>query len=97
MSGNLIISEYEVEGYGDPDMPVTIVRHTSPFYKGIKWGVKWRGRVLGKDGEWMFEPIPSSRTAPFYKKYRFDSVEEAHKTLLSSTDKEGPKVCQKRN
>lgn len=47
----LIISEYEVEGYDDIVMSPRIVRHTSPFYKGVKWAVKWRStRVLGKDG-----------------------------------------------
>lgn len=89
----LITSEYEVEGYDDPVGPPTIVRHTSPFYEGIKWGVKWRGRNLGKNGIWGWEPIPSSRTDTFYANYRFDSVEEALDALLFSTDKEGPKRC----
>lgn len=94
MIGSLIISEYEVEGYDDPVSPPTIVRHTSPFYKGVKWAVKWRGRnVLAKDGMWEWEPQPSSRDDQFYARCRFDSVEEALDTLLFSTDKEGPKRC----
>lgn len=93
MIGSLIISEYMVEGYGEPDLPVTIVRHTSPFYEGIKWGIKWRSRVLGKNGKWAFEPIPSSRTDAFYAKYRFDSVADACIALASSADQEGPKIC----
>lgn len=89
----LIISEYEVEGYDDPIGPPTIVRHTSPFYKGVKWAVKWRRNVLGKDGLWAYEPIPSSRDDKFYERYRFDEVDLALMTLLNSTDKEGPKRC----
>lgn len=87
----LIISEYKVEGYDDPVGPPTIVRHTSPFYEGVKWGVKWHGRVLGKDGVWAWEPIPSSRNDKFYAKYRFDTVPEALDALLNSMDREGPK------
>ena len=89
----LIISEYEVEGYDDPVGPPTIVRHTSPFYQGVKWAMKWRNHhVLGKDGKWAWEPQPSSRDDEFYAKYRFDSVDEALNMLLTSTDKDGPKI-----
>lgn len=89
----LTISEYTVQGYDDPVGPPTIVRHTSPFYEGVKWAVKWRGRCIGKKGKWEFEPIPSSRTDKFYARCRFDSIEEALNTLLTSKDDIGPKRC----
>lgn len=85
-----------MDGYDDPIGPPRIVRHTSPFYEGVKWGVNWRSHyVLGKDGTWDYEPLPSSRDDDFYREFRFDSVEDALKTLLNSKDKEGPKRCRK--
>lgn len=33
--------------------------------------------VLNKEGEWEYEPQPSSRDAGFLKRCRFSSVEEA--------------------
>lgn len=36
------------------------------------------GWVLGKDGEWYYEPNPSSRSDEFIKLTRFNSPDEAH-------------------
>lgn len=87
MNDDLIISEYLVTGY-DQDGPggPRICRHTSPFYDGVKWAVRWRGRCIGKTGDWEFEPQPSSRDDEFYARCRFDSVEAALATLLTSSD-----------
>lgn len=60
-------------------LPVTIELMGSPFYKGIKWAVRCAGRCLSIQGEWQFEPQPSSRTKHFYRKYRFPSLEAARK------------------
>ena len=87
----LIISEYQVSGYeDDPVGAPRIVRHTSPFYEGVRWAVNWRGRCLANNGIWEFEPIPSSRTDAFYARCRLPSVEVALQTLLSSKDPDGP-------
>lgn len=36
------------------------------------WAVAWMGRCLGADGEWDYEPIPSSRTDEWLAEHRFD-------------------------
>jgi hypothetical protein len=37
-----------------------------------KWAVRWMGRCLGRDGEWDYEPIPSSRSDRWLAQYRHD-------------------------
>lgn len=54
---------------------ITVERRNGP--DGTKWAVKWMDRVLGKDGEWAYEPIPSYRDDEFYAQFRFDSFDEA--------------------
>lgn len=62
----------------------------SPFYFGYRWAVRKTGSCLAKDGEWEYEPIPSSRDDEFYKRCRFDSLEDAiaayNKQLANQTD-----------
>lgn len=41
------------------------------------WSVNHHGNVLNKEGEWEYEPQPSSRDAAFLNRCRFASVEEA--------------------
>lgn len=41
------------------------------------WAVRHLGYVLGKDGQWMIEPSPSSRDEAFYCRFRFDTRDEA--------------------
>jgi len=78
---NLIPTEYQFEHEAQrrdyPGMQVRFVRMDSPFYEGIKWAVRWMGRCLTHDGEWEYEPQPSSRDDAFYARCRFDSLEEA--------------------
>lgn len=63
-----------------------ISRMNSPFYEGERFAVR-RGRsVLSKTGEWVFEPMPSSRDDAFYKQCRFDTFDEA-KAALKAKDK----------
>ena len=51
---------------------------TTVEYRGDnKWAVVDCGFVLNKAGEWVFEPLPSSRTNAFIAHTRFDSLEEA--------------------
>lgn len=42
-----------------------------------KWTIRQLGACLCKDGKWMLERQPSSRTKSFLEKCRFDSPEEA--------------------
>lgn len=42
-----------------------------------KWAVRKPGLVLGRSGEWDWEPMPSSRTKGWIVEFRFDSADEA--------------------
>jgi hypothetical protein len=44
-----------------------------------RWAVRRSGHVLGRDGDFTYEPLPSSRVERFYKRYRFATVAEAIK------------------
>ncbi len=42
------------------------------------WAVhSGEGTALGKDGEWILEPRPSSRDDQFFEEYRWDTMDEA--------------------
>ena len=45
----------------------------------ILWACRNRGMVLSKDGEWEYEPMPSSRTEAFLKRCRFKTLKAALK------------------
>lgn len=60
------------------------VRMNSPFYRGEKWAVRRLSQCLARDGEWEYEPMPSSRDDEFYARCRFDSLECAVETFKSS-------------
>lgn len=42
-----------------------------------KWVVQSNSNVLNKDGEWEWEPRPSSRDDAYLARCRFDTAEEA--------------------
>lgn len=54
---------------------------------GDRWSVNLRSSVLTRGGEWVYEPIPSSRTKAFLKRTRFDL-----QTALKLARLEAPKV-----
>ncbi len=43
------------------------------------WVVQMHEWVLTKSGEWVYEPIPSSRTKSFIRRTRFANKEAAYK------------------
>lgn len=43
------------------------------------WVVKNCDEVLNKDGEWEYEPMPSSRTDDFLERTRFSNLEDARR------------------
>jgi hypothetical protein len=85
---NLTATEYqfnfEVGRKDFTGMQVKFARMESPFYEGVKWSVRWMGRCLNKQGEWDWEPSPSSRDDDFYAKCRFESLEEAYTLALKA-------------
>lgn len=45
---------------------------------GVKrWAIRDGRYCLNKDGEWEFEPMPSSRDDAFYKRCRWNTAEKA--------------------
>ena len=50
---------------------------TSPFYAGERWAVRRGGECMAVDGDWEYEPLPSSRDDAFYSRFRFESLEAA--------------------
>lgn len=62
------------------------VRMNSPFYYGEKWAVRRMSACLNRDGEWEYEPMPSSRDDEFYARCRFDSLKHAVATFKSSNN-----------
>jgi hypothetical protein len=58
------IHEVTIESVARPDGP-------------DRFAIRRGGAVLAKDGEWEYEPIPSSRDDDFFARCRYDSLEEA--------------------
>jgi hypothetical protein len=61
---------------------------------GVTWAIISGSSCLNKDGQWEYEPMPSSRDDEFFSRCRFTSVDEAVKTLLASP--EFDKITMKR-
>lgn len=55
-----------------------------------KWVLKMQEWVLGKDGEFHIEPIPSSRTDKFIENTRFDSPDECHSFWVDNVNGQKP-------
>lgn len=54
------------------------------------WAVRFNGSVLNKQGEWEWEPMPSSRDDEFLARCRWDSAEEAIAAAKVAIAKELP-------
>lgn len=44
------------------------------------WAIRKNNNCLNKNGEWEYEPMPSSRTDDFMERCRYKSIEEAYST-----------------
>ena len=55
-----------------------------------KWVLKMHEWVLGKDGEFIWEPTPSSRTDEFIKNTRFDTPDECHLFWVDAVNEAKP-------
>ena len=69
--------------------PVEITRRLQ-LDDSVKWIVKMHEWCLGTDGEFHYEPLPSSRTDEFIALTRFDSKEEAYEAWVNLVKKEKP-------
>lgn len=74
------VSAYLIEGPafpGDP-MDYTEIKRSGGIIDGVvrladldRWKVERQGRVLSDEGNWVFEPLPSSRDTDFLLHHRF--------------------------
>lgn len=66
----------------DPKTDSMVVVEATAFSddrtKVISWAVRKNGSVMSKvSGSFCYEPMPSSRTDAFFKKFRFSTAEQA--------------------
>jgi len=62
------------------------IEKTSQVLDIQKWAFRMQEWVLTKEGEFIYEPLPSSRTPLFLELSRFDSPEEAYKFYLDNVN-----------
>lgn len=53
-----------------------------------KWVLKMDSWVLGKDGIFIYEPLPSSRTDDFIANTRYDTKEACYASWVSVTEEQ---------
>lgn len=68
------------------ERPIEIVQR-GQIDGSIKWVLKMHEWVLGKDGEFYREPIPSSRSDEFISNTRFNSPDECHSFWVKNVTK----------
>jgi len=56
----------------------------------IKWVLKMHEWVLGKDGKFYLEPMPSSRTDDFINNTRFETPDEVHAFWVKNINSKDP-------
>ena len=61
------------------ELPGEVLLESVKGFQGIRWALRNDRRYcLNKEGEWEYEPMPSSRDDDFYARCRWDTVEEAY-------------------
>lgn len=75
--GDLKVNEYQIEGGGPNDWHSITLKRMPQLKGNDKWAVYRDGSVLDKDGDWVYEPLPSSRDDKYLRHHRFDSAEKA--------------------
>lgn len=72
------VTQYTVSTYPNPDSINASLYDVSVEYRGKgMWAVCWMGRCYDRKGVADYEPIPSSRTDKWLKRFRFADVEMA--------------------
>jgi hypothetical protein len=79
MNAEARITAYTVSRLPDdcPDSDTWSVRVEATGFG--RWAVRWFARCLTRDGEWEWEPQPSSRDDEFLARCRFPDLESALK------------------
>jgi len=78
-TGELIPTQYKYEDdfLANNIDAVSFNRRVSPYYQGVKWAVLRGPLALNNEGEWEFEPMPSNRDDEYYKRCRYDTLDDA--------------------
>lgn len=77
--------KYEIHGHG---LRNEVYIEQRKGHLGVRWCVSsLSSRVLNKDHEWEFEPMPSSRDDEFFGRTRFDSLDDALEAFAKSLPK----------
>ena len=75
------LSKFEIESwcldYWDTVIHITLERVRQLPGKPDKWAIRESGCCMNRNGEWEYEPIPSSRDDAFMERCRFNTVEDA--------------------
>lgn len=67
----LVISAYALPGDGQ-------IERCSQCNGTFKWAIRRSGSCMNNEGEWEFEPMPSSRDDEFMARCRYESAESAY-------------------
>lgn len=77
-----VVSKYTIDGdprrAGSDDIHIERAKQMDG---SVKWAVRRMGDCLNKQGEWEYEPMPSSRDHDFLERCRFDNPEAAFAAL----------------
>ncbi len=57
-----------------------VIERCSQRDQSYKWAIRRNGSCLNNEGEWEYEPMPSSRDDDFMARCRYDSAESAYAT-----------------
>ena len=74
---DLTINEYQLQGGSWPTFANVVLQRRPQRTGSNLWAIVDHGACLDKEGSWIIEPQPSSRTDAFLARCRFDSAEEA--------------------
>lgn len=76
---NKALDGLQVESYrlgGDDRFPITLERAAQRDGPD-RWAIRQAGQAMNRKGQWDFEPSPSNRTESFFKRFRWESAEQA--------------------
>lgn len=90
----MVGNEYQLQGGGPYDRYDFTLRRMRQIKGPDKWAVYRNGSPLSKEGEWEYEPIPSSRDDAYLKRCRYDSIEEALRHWQEWLQRQRPQPAQ---
>lgn len=76
--------EYRADECGGGIEPVAIDRVKGLYHgqEGIRYAVRQHGAAMNAEGDWIIEPMPSSRDDDYLDEFRFETWEAAANAIL---------------